>query len=280
MAERPIDSKTNSGYAAVNGLKLYYETYGAKADTGRPLILLHGAFGEAGTFAGLLPALTPTRQVIAVELQAHGHTADIDRPLRFEAMADDVAALIGHLGFEQADVLGYSLGGGVALQTAIRHPQVVGKLVVISAVCKRSGWYPETAAGMAAVNADAARMWVGTPMHAAYIQAAPRPEDWPALATKLGQLLSQDYDWCEDFAALQAPALIVAGDADGIRTAHAVEMFELLGGGKKDGGWDGSGMSNARLAILPGVTHLSILSSPLLGPAVASFLAEPMPAAG
>jgi pimeloyl-ACP methyl ester carboxylesterase len=279
MAQNRIELEPSTGYASVNGLKMYYETYGARDEASRPLVLLHGSFGAAGTFAEVMRPLIPNRQVIAVDLQAHGHTADIDRPLSFEAMADDVAALIERLGIQKADVLGYSLGGGVALQTTIRHPHLVGKLVLISAVCKRSGWYPETAAGMASMNAEAAQRFVGTPMHAAYIEVAPRPEDWPVLATKLGQLLSQDYDWTKDFAAIEAPTLIVAGDADGIRTAHAVEMFELLGGGQADGGWDGSGMSNARLAILPATTHLSILSSPLLGPAIAPFLDAPMPAA-
>jgi pimeloyl-ACP methyl ester carboxylesterase len=136
-----------------------------------------------------------TRQVIAVELQAHGHTADIDRPLRFELMADDIAALIKHLGLERADLLGYSLGGGVALQAAIRHPDVVRRLVVVSATYKRDGWYPEVLAGMASINAEA---MVGSPIHEAYVRAAPRPEDWPRLSAKLRQLLSEQYDWTQD----------------------------------------------------------------------------------
>jgi pimeloyl-ACP methyl ester carboxylesterase len=263
---------TQGEYANVNGLKIYYEIHGH----GQPLILLHGGLGGIAMFEQLLPGLAENRQVIAVELQAHAHTADIDRPLSFALMADDIAALIKHLGFEKTDILGYSLGGGVALQTAIRHPQVVRKLVVVSTPCKRNGWYPEVLAGMAAMNAEAAKTMVGSPMQQAYASAAPRPEDWPALAAKLGDLLRQDYDWSADVAAIKGPTMIVVGDADSVRTAHAVEFFELLGGGKADAGWDGSGMSNARLAILPARTHYNIFFSPMLVSVVTAFLDAPL----
>jgi pimeloyl-ACP methyl ester carboxylesterase len=260
-------------YANVNGLKMYYEIHGK----GHPLVLLHGGLGVIGMFAQLLPALAENRQVIGVELQGHGHTADINRPLSFEQMADDVAALIKHLGLENTDILGYSLGGGVALQTTIRHPEVVRKLVVVSAPCKSDGWYTEIRTGMRSMNADAAKAWVGSPMHQAYVSVAPKPEDWPALAAKLGQLLGQDYDWSAAVSALKTPTMIMVGDADSVRTAHAVEFFELLGGGKADAGWDGSGMSNARLAILPGTTHYNIFFSPMLASTVTPFLDAPMP---
>jgi pimeloyl-ACP methyl ester carboxylesterase len=264
---------TQGKYANVNSLKLYYEIHGK----GQPLILLHGGLGTIDMFEQILPSLAESRQVIAVELQGHGHTADIDRPLSFESMADDIAALIKHLGFEKTDILGYSLGGGVALQTAIRHPAVVRKLVVVSTPCKSDGWYPEVLAGLAAMNAEAARTWVGSPMQQAYASVAPKPEDWPALADKLGDLLRQNYDWSTGAAALKGPTMIVVGDADGVRTAHAVEFFELLGGGKADAGWDGSGMSNARLAILPATTHYNMLFSPMLVSTVIPFLDAPMP---
>jgi pimeloyl-ACP methyl ester carboxylesterase len=228
-------------------------------------------------FGQILSSLAETRQVIAIELQGHGHTADIDRPLSFEQMADDIAALIKHLGVENTDILGYSLGGGVALQTAVRHPDVVRKLVVVSAPCKSDGWYPEVRAGMRSMNAQAAKAWVGSPMHQAYVSAAPNPESWPTLVAKLGQLVGQDYDWSEAVSALKTPTMIVVGDADSVRTAHAVEFFELLGGGKADAGWDGSGMSNARLAILPATTHYNIFFSPMLASTVTPFLGAPMP---
>jgi pimeloyl-ACP methyl ester carboxylesterase len=262
-------------YASVNGLNMYYEMYGA----GEPLVLLHGGLGAIEMFGQILPLLAEGRQVIGVDLQAHGRTADIDRPLSFELMADDIATLIEQLGLERANVMGTSLGGGVALQTAIRHPEVVRKLVLVSAPCKSDGWYPEVRAGMQSMNAEVGQTWVGSPMHQAYASVAPRPDDWPTLVGKTGQLLSQDYDWSEAVAALQLPVMIVVGDADAVRTAHAVEFFELLGGGQADAGWDGSGMSRARLAILPGTTHYTIFSSPALVSAVTPFLDAPIPEA-
>lgn len=264
-----------SGYAPVNGLNMYYEIYGS----GEPLVVLHGGVGSIKMFGEVLPRLAKDRQVIAVDLQAHGRTADMDRPLSYEAMADDIAALIKHLNLKSADVMGYSLGGGVALQTAIRHPDAVRKLVLVSTPFKRDGWYPELLAGQAAMNAQVAEQMKPTPMYQAYASLAPKVQDWPVLITKLGDLLRKDYDWSKDVAAIKAPTLLVVGDADGVRTAHTVAMFELLGGGKRDAGFDGSGMSNARLAILPGLTHYTIFSAPALATAIAPFLETPMPTA-
>lgn len=253
-----------SGYADVNGLKLYYEVYGA----GRPLVLLHGGFAVISMFGPLLPALAETRQVIAVEMQAHGHTADIDRPLTFEQMADDTAALITHLGLKTADVLGYSLGGGVALQTAIRHPDIVRKLVVVSAPYKRDGWYPEVLIGMEALNAE---MMTGTVLYQAYTSVAPHPKDWSKLTDKTRQLLGQAYNWAQDVAAIKAPTLIVVGDADSVSPAHAVEMFGLLGGGQADGTIREA--PPVHLAVLPGTTHYTILNRlDLLLPIMRTFL--------
>jgi len=273
FAQTRTTTALKTGYAPVNGLKMYYEIHG----TGEPLILLHGGVGSTENFSEILPSLSSTRQVIAVDLQAHGRTADIDRPLSYEQMADDIAALIKYLRIGNANVMGYSLGGGVALRTAVQHPDLVKKLVVVSAVFKRDGWYPEILAAMAQSGAATAEQMKQTPMYATYARIAPKPADWPVLLTKLGDLLRQDYDWSKEVAAIKAPTLLVFGDADAVRTAHAVEFFELLGGGKKDAGWDGSGMSNARLAILPGLTHYNIFSSPALASAVMQFLDAPMP---
>jgi len=198
-----------------------------------------------------VPQLATTRRVIGVELQGHGHTADTERALRFELMADDIAALIRHLGLEQADLFGFSLGGGVGLQTAIRHPEVVRKLVLASTAFKRDGWYPEVLAGMASISVDT---FAGTPIHDAYLQTSPRPEAWPVFVAKMRHLLSEDYDWTEGVAALTIPTLILVGDADGLRLAHAVEFFGLLGGSKADG--DMGGLPRASLAVLPATTHV------------------------
>jgi pimeloyl-ACP methyl ester carboxylesterase len=198
--------------------------------------------------------------------------------MTFEAMADDIAALIRYLGFEKADVMGYSLGGGVAQQTAIRHPEVVHKLVIVSTPCKRAGWHAEVAANMAQMDMGAAaEQMKQSPMYALYAQIAPRVEDWAVLLTKISTLLRKDYDWSEDVRSIKAPALIVMGDADSIRPAHAVEFFELLGGGQADAGWDGSGMPNSHLAILPAITHYNISSSPALAAAVIPFLDAILP---
>lgn len=266
-----MTTASNSGYASVNGIELYYEIHGE----GEPLILLHGGLGAIEMFGEVVPMLAAGRQVIGIDLQGHGRTADIDRPLTFEAMADDVAALITFLGFEKADVMGYSLGGGVALQTAIRHPDVVRKLVLVSTPYEFHGWYPEVLAGMAQMSAAAAEGMKQTPMYQTYAALAPRVEDFPILLDKLNALLTTEYDWSADIPNIKLPALLVVGDADSVQTSHAVAFFELLGGGQRDAGWDGSGMSTARLAILPATTHYSIFMSPLLASTVAPFLDAP-----
>lgn len=258
------DSVTGS-YADINGLHMYYEIHG----TGQPLILLHGGLGGVIEFGQLIPILSETHQVIAVELQGHGHTADIDRPLSYESMADDVAALITELGFENADVMGYSLGGGVALQTAIRHPEVVRKLVLISTPYKRADIHEEFLAGMSAMSAESAAQMLETPMYQYYSSVAPRVEDWPTFVGKIGALLSQDYDWTDDVAAMTTPTLIVAGDSDMLAAVHAVEMFNLRGGGVAA---DFVGFPTSQLAILPGTSHFTILYSPSLVPTVTTFL--------
>jgi pimeloyl-ACP methyl ester carboxylesterase len=270
-----IHTTPTSGYAPVNGLQMYYEVHGA----GEPLILLHGGFGLTEMFGPLLAELAPGRQVIAADLQGHGRTADIDRPLRVEQLGDDVAALIRHLGLPQADVMGYSMGGAAALRAAIQHPALVRRLVVVSTPCRRSGWYPEMVASMGQMGAAFADMMRGTPMYESYARVAPRPDNFPALCDKMGDMLRQDYDWSAEVAALTMPVLLVVGDADGLPPAHAAEFFGLLGGGKRDGSWDGSGMSRSRLAILPATTHYDIFSSPALAAAVIPFLDAPLPAA-
>jgi len=268
MKQSFSQAAVDSGYAPVNGLKMYYDIHGS----GEPLVLLHGGVGAIEMFGSNLATLAKTRKVIGVDLQAHGRTADIDRPLSIESMADDIAALLKYLKIEKADVMGYSLGGEVALQTAIRHPERVRKLVVVSATFKRNGWYPEILAGMSQVGPAAAEPMKQTPMYQMYSQLAPRPQDWPVLLTKLGDLLKKDYDWSEDVKKIKLPVLLVAGDADAVRTAHTVEFFSLLGGGQKDAGWDGSQRSDSQLAILPNLTHYTIFMSPALANAVIPFL--------
>ncbi|SCE99905.1 Pimeloyl-ACP methyl ester carboxylesterase [Micromonospora purpureochromogenes] len=255
-------------YADVNGLHLWYETHGR----GRPLVLLHGGYGAAEMFAPILPALAQRRQVIAVDLQGHGRTADVDRPLRYESMAEDVAALLRHLDLSGVDVLGYSLGGGVALRTAIQHPGLVRRLVLVSTPCRRQGWYPEVLAAMAAQDERTGEQMRGTPPHELYVRIAPRPEDWPGLWAKGGELLRREYDWSAEVAALTVPTMLVYADADSIPVTHMAEFFGLLGGGHRDAGWDGADRPASRLAVLPGLTHYDIVTAPALPAAVLPFL--------
>ena len=270
---RGSETKGVGRYADVNGIKLYYEIHG----TGRPLILLHGGLGAIEMFGPNLPALAGGRQVIGVDLQGHGRTADIDRPLSTALMADDIAALITHLKLERPDLMGYSLGGGVALLVAVRHPELVGRLVIISTPIKRSAFYPDILAQQGQVGAAAAEAMKQTPMYQLYASIAPRPEDWPRLLGKIGDAMKDDFDFSKEVAAIKAATLVVAGDADIFPAAHAVEVFGLLGGGKRDGGWDGSGRPTSRLAILPGLTHYAIFSAPALASTVIPFLDEPTP---
>jgi len=229
-----------------------------------------------------VPQLAATRQVIAVELQGHGHTSETERPLRFELLADDIATLITHMGFDQADILGYSLGGGVALQTAMRHPEVARKLALVSTPFSTAGWYPEDRAAQAAITADA---FAGTPLHDTYLKTSPTPDAWPTVVEKVRDLVTTDYDWAEAVSALQAPVLLVVGDGDGIRLAHMVEFFGLLGGGKADG--DLAGLPSSVLAVLPATTHVGwappfhgiLARTHLLVPMINEFLDAPLPAA-
>jgi pimeloyl-ACP methyl ester carboxylesterase len=261
-----------TGYTPVNGLNLYYEIHGA----GRPLVLLHGAFMSIDGFGPLLPALAKTRQVIGVELQGHGHTADIDRPLRYEQLADDTAALLRHLDFDQADLSGYSLGAGTALQVAIRHPDLVRKLVVVSGTYNSDGFYPGVLEGIQNLTPE---VFSGTPWHETYLRVAPDPDAFPTLVAKVKEAEAQVQDWPpEDVRAIKAPTLVVLGDSEPIRPEHAVELFRLRGGGVPG---DLVGLPPAQLAILPGTTHVGILErSDWLVSMITPFLDAPMPETG
>ncbi len=264
------DVKGTGTYADINGLHLYYEVHGE----GRPMILLHGGLGSGEMFGPTLPTLAEKHQVIAPDLQAHGRTADIDRPIDFRLMADDIAALIDHLGLEKPDVVGYSLGGGVAFFTASKYPEKVGKLVIASANIRRDAIPAEMLAQQGQVNASAAEFLKDTPMYELYNRVAPRPEDFPRLLDKMGESMSKDFDLTEEVRALTVPTLIVAADADMAPPSHYVETFKLLDGGLRDGGWMGEGRPKGghALAILPGLTHYNLATSPLFAAVVLDFL--------
>jgi pimeloyl-ACP methyl ester carboxylesterase len=221
-----------------------------------------------GAMGAFVSALAEARQVIAVELQGHGHTADVDRPLSYEQMADDVAALIGHLGIERADVFGYSLGGGAALQLAMRHPELVRKLVVASASSTSDGVYPEVWEGIEQISPE---LFAGTPWKEEYDRVAPNPDAFPTLVEKVKQLDLQPFAWPpEEVRAISAPTMVVIGDSDGTTPEHAVELFRLRGGGVFG---DLAGLPDARLAILPGTTHVGLIGrADWLAPMIGEFL--------
>jgi pimeloyl-ACP methyl ester carboxylesterase len=265
-------AKGTGQYAEVNGINLYYEAHGS----GRPLILLHGGLGSGEMFGLVMPLLAERHHVVAVDLQGHGRTADIDRPIDIRLMADDIAALIDHLGLDKPDVVGYSLGGGVALQTAAKYPAKVRRLVMVSANIRPDAIYPEMREQQGQVNAAAAEFMKETPMYQLYQRVAPRPEDFPRLLSKIGESMSKDFDFTEDVRGLQMPTLVVAADCDMAPPSHYAEVFKLLGGGLRDGGWMGEGRPRGghALAILQGLTHYNIFSSPLFAAATLAFLDE------
>jgi pimeloyl-ACP methyl ester carboxylesterase len=261
-------------YAEVNGLNMYYEIHG----TGQPLVVLHGAYMTIDAMGEVVPALAETRQVIAVELQGHGRTADIDRPLSYEQMADDVAALIEHFAIEKVDVFGYSMGGGVAFQVAIRHPEVVRKLVVASASYTSDGMHPELLEMIPTLTPE---VFAGSPIEEAYLRTAPNPDDFPTLVAKLKRLDMEPFAWPpEDIRGIAAPTLLIVGDSDAIRLEHAVELFQLLGGGVMG---DLADLPKSQLAVLPGTTHFVPPGSAVLDRAdwllsiIPPFLDAPMP---
>jgi pimeloyl-ACP methyl ester carboxylesterase len=247
---------------------MYYEEHGE----GDPLMLLHGGLGSVEDFASLLPALGEGRRVIAADFPGHGRTPDVDRPLRPELLADDVAALISQLGAGPADVLGYSLGADAALRLAIQHPALVRRLVLVSTACRRDGWFPEVLEAFDAMGPELAEPMKQSPPGVLYARIAPNPEDWAALVAKTADSLKVDYDWSEEVAALELPVMLVYADADAVRPAHVAEFYALLGGGLRDAGWDMSYRPAARLAVIPGATHYDLLESPVVAPAVLPFL--------
>jgi pimeloyl-ACP methyl ester carboxylesterase len=277
-AALPVQAKetlamSNEHFADVNGQHLFYSVHGA----GKPLILLHGGINP-DSFGSNLAELAKGRQVIAVHLQAHGRTPDTDRPLRSETMGDDVAALIGHLNLGKADVMGYSLGASVALQTAIRHPDVVNRLVLVSAAMRQDGFYPEVVAAFKQLEANAATLGPG--VKASPLGQAYRHVDWTHLFKKVGDMTKRPFDWSADVAKLHVRTLLVFADADAIRPEHVVEFWKALGGGQRDAGIDGSLRPANELAIVPNTTHYTLPVDPMLPEIVERFLRSAWKTAG
>ena len=254
-----------TGYAPVNGLKMYYEIHGK----GDPVVLLHGAFMTiTNNWTEMIAELSKTRLVIAVEMQGHGRTADINRDFSYENLADDIAALLDYLKIKQADVLGYSMGGGVAMQLAIRHPERVRKVVSISAVIRSDGFVKE---GMEALTRLEAGMFKGSPIETEYKKLSPTPDQFETFVKHVVQFASKPYDFgAEKMKATKAPMLFIHGDADGVRLDYIAEVFRLKGGEIHG---DLRPRSESRLAILPNTTHVTLMNKlDVIVPMVNDFL--------
>lgn len=270
-----IPAPDTSGYITINDLNMYYEIRGSTTQgSGTPLIALHGAYMTTDAMSIVTIPLAETRQVIAVDLQAHGRTNDVDRPLNYAQMADDVVALMDQLGIERADVFGYSMGGGVAQQIVFRHPERVNKLVVLATTFRLNGWHQDVLDTIAQITPE---MFAGSPMETEYARVAPNPENFPTLVEKLVALDSEEFDWTAEVATIQAPTLVMVADNDGVRLEHAVEMYTLLGGGVSA---DHSGQPVNQFAVIPGASHVGVIYQPeRVTSLISQFLDAPAPQA-
>jgi pimeloyl-ACP methyl ester carboxylesterase len=257
-----------SGYSTVNGIRYYYEITGQ----GEPVLLLHGGLFSIAMYGQIRAELAKTRQVIAVDLHGHGRTALGKRPIRLIDEGADMAGFVRSLGYRQLDVVGHSMGGGIAFQLAIQHPELVRRLVLVSTPFSRDGFYPELLPQQAQLGAAAAPGMTQTPMYQSYKASAPRPEDFPKLLDQMGAYMRESYDWSSDVAKLTMPVMLIYGDSDMFRPEHMVRFYQLLGGGMRDAGWTREHMARNRLAILPDVTHYDMIASPMLVPTMLPFL--------
>jgi pimeloyl-ACP methyl ester carboxylesterase len=268
---RPTEAKsvpTKKGHVAANGVNYYYEIHGR----GEPLLLLHGGLGSIDMFGPILPTLAKERQVIAVDLHGHGRTVLGERPISLVDIGNDLAIVLKQLGYEKVDALGYSFGGGAAFRLAVQHPALLRRLAVASAPYAQDGFHPEMLPQQAQVGAAMADAMKQTPMYISYAAVAPRPQDFPRLLDRMGELMRKPYDWSEDVKKLQMPVMLIYGDSDMIRPEHIVRFYQLLGGGLRDAGWMREHMSKNRLAILPDLTHYEVFMSPLLPMTALPFL--------
>ena len=259
---------TRSGYAPVNGVNYYYAVYG----TGEPLLLLHGGLGQIEMFGPNLTRLAQSRQVIGVDLQGHGRTALGDRQISLVDIGNDMAGVLKKLGYDKLDVLGYSMGGGVAFQFAAQHPEMVRRLALASTPYSQDGFYPEMLPQQAALGAAMLPQLKETPMYKSYVAIAPHPDEFPKLLDQMGGYMRKPYDWSADVKKLTMPVILIYGDSDMFRPEHIVKFYQLLGGGLKDAGWQREHMSQNRLAILPNITHYEMGLTPQLVDAALPFL--------
>ena len=268
----------DSGHLPINGLELYYETYGELGSGSTPLLLIPGAFMATDSMAAWATAFAAKRPVVVFDQQGHGRTPDTSRAMSYEQFADDAAALLGALGVERADVMGYSQGGGVAVQLAIRHPELVSKLVSMSATFCRDGWYPEVFESIATLTAEA---FIGTPVESAFKTHTPDDEAFERYLEKMKVLNIDDQDVSDaQMRSITAKTMVIVGDADGVTLEHALRMFALRGGGDRQAAATGvlDGVPQARLVVLPATSHIGVSGeSAVLVPMVTEFLDDVAP---
>ena len=269
QSKKAVLAKTvRNGRIDVDGIQYHYQIRGQ----GEPLLLLHGGLGSVDMFAPIMPVLGAKRQIIGVDLQGHGRTSLGSRPISMSAMGADMAVILKKLGYGPVDVMGYSMGAGVAFQMAVQHPEQVRRLVLVSGSFAKDGFYPEMIEAQGQLSGKMAEAMKDTPMYKSYIAVAPSPGDFPKLLDAMGDMMKKPFDWTADVPKLTMPVMLVYGDSDMYRPEHVVKFYQLLGGGLKDAGWQRENMSRNRLAILPGLTHYDIFLSPQLSATVVPFL--------
>ncbi|RZT85794.1 pimeloyl-ACP methyl ester carboxylesterase [Pseudonocardia sediminis] len=279
MTEPTAPAPSRSGHLRIDGLSLYHEVYGELGVPGTtPLLLVPGAFMDTGSMSTWVARFAAGRTVIVFDQQGHGRTPDTTRVMSYERFADDAAALLHALGVDRVDVMGYSQGGGVALQLALRRPALVGKLVSLSATFRRDGWYPSVGTAVAGLDAT---MFAGTPVEKAFLEHTPDAAAFDAYLEKMKVLNVEDQEITDaQMRSITAKAMVIIGDADGVRPEHAVEMFTLLGGGDEDAAASGvlQTVPAARLVILPATSHVGISGeSDVLVPMITAFLDDATP---
>jgi pimeloyl-ACP methyl ester carboxylesterase len=271
---------SRSGHLSINGLQLYYEAHGEISDSeATPLLLIPGAFLSTDSMKEWVAVFVAKRPVIVFDQQGHGRTADTPRTMSYEQFGDDAAAVLHALEVERADVMGYSQGGGAALQLALRHPQLVGKLVTLSATYRRDGWYPSVTQALEHLSAD---LFADTPVGDAFRRHTADPRAFDAYIEKMRVLNIEDQNITDaQMRSIQAKTMVIVGDADGVTPEHAVAMFKLRGGGDEEAAATGaiSGVPQARLVILPATSHISIsAAAQVLEPMITAFLDDVPPA--
>ena len=275
---QPAANAPQGGHADVAGAAIHYQVYGDLKSGKTPLVVLHGAFMSADAMKPLIDPLAATRPVIAVDARGHGRSGGVDGPLSYDRMADDAAAVLDSLGIAKADVLGYSMGGSTAVALAVKHPEKIGKQVILSATSRLDGWYPEVLAGISKLTPD---IFAGSPIDTEYKRLSPAPQKFPVLVANIKSLDATPFGWSDAAVrAIPGRTMVIIGDADGVTLDHAIHLFKLRGGGDVAAATQGflTAAPKARLAILPATSHIGIMGEiPAIAAMVTPFLDDKAP---